>query len=115
MIIAFDLTNQATFDGVKTWINSIYKHSDPSIAKVLVGNKCDLEEDRIVTSQEARKIAEEHGMEYFETSAKNSINIKEMMTHIMDKVYENLYANAVDGDEVDIGKQSVMLKRTDTN
>ena len=75
MIIAFDLTKQETFEGVKTWINSIYKHSDPSIAKVLVGNKLDLESERAVSRSEAAKIAAEHGMEYFETSAMNNINI----------------------------------------
>ena len=114
MIIAFDLTNQESFDGVKTWINSIYKHSDPTIAKVLVGNKLDLE-DRIVSKSEAQKLADEHGMEYFETSAKNNINIQEVMTHIMDKVYENLYAGTGSlGEEPDNGKQSVVLKREKT-
>lgn len=43
MIIAFDLTNSDSLEAVKTWMSSIYKHSDPSIAKVLVGNKLDLE------------------------------------------------------------------------
>lgn len=46
MIIAFDLTNEQSFDNVKTWMNSIYKHADPNIAKVLVGNKLDLEDKR---------------------------------------------------------------------
>lgn len=75
MIIAFDLTNAESFEGVKTWMNSIYKHSDPSIAKVLVGNKFDLESERVISKHEAQKIATEHGMEYFETSAKDNINI----------------------------------------
>jgi GTPase SAR1 family protein len=56
-------------------MNSIYKHSDPSISKVLVGNKIDLESERVVSKAEAQKIATEHGMEYFETSAKDNINI----------------------------------------
>ena len=44
-------------------------------------------------------------MEYFETSAKNNINIQEVMTHIMDKVYDNLYAGTGSlGEEVDQGK-----------
>jgi len=100
MIIAFDLTNQETFEGVKTWINSIYKHSDPSISKVLVGNKLDLEADRVISRSEAQKLAAEHGMEYFETSAKNNINIQELMNHIMDKVYENLYASNGQGNSL---------------
>ena len=53
MIIAFDLTNQESFDNVKTWMSSIYKHSDPSIAKVLVGNKLDLDDERKIPRSEA--------------------------------------------------------------
>lgn len=113
MIIAFDLTNKESFEGVKIWISSIYKHSDPNIAKVLVGNKVDSVDERIISKSEARQIAEEHGMEYFETSAKNNINITEVMNHIFDKVYENLYAGSVV--EVEPGKTSVVLKREKTN
>ena len=89
IIITFDLTKQDSFEGVKTWINSIYKLSDPSLPKVLVGNKVDLEGDRVVSKSDAQKIAQEHGMEYFETSAKMNINIFEMVDHIVDKVYNN--------------------------
>ena len=65
-------------------MNSIYKHADPSIAKVLVGNKLDLEADRVVTTAEGKKIAAEHYIEYFETSARDDINIKEVMDYMMD-------------------------------
>lgn len=82
-------------------MNSIYKHSDPSIAKVLVGNKLDLESERVVSKSEAQKIAQEHGMAYFETSAKDNINIQEVLYHIMDKVYENLYAKGDNEDELE--------------
>ena len=75
---------------MKIWINSIYKHSDPAIPKVLVGNKLDLEGDRVVSRNEAMKFAQEHGMQYFETSAKNNININEMVSHIVEKVYDQL-------------------------
>ena len=40
---------------------------------------------------EALKLASEHDISYFETSAKENLNITELMQHIMSKVYENLY------------------------
>ena len=116
MIIAFDLTNSESFEGVKIWINSIYKHSDPSIAKVLVGNKLDLEGDRVVSRNEAMKIAQEHGMEYFETSAKNNINITEMVSHIVEKVYENLQAQGSLGEDTDQHqKNSIQINKRNLN
>ena len=41
-MIAFSLADKKTFEGVKTWIDAIYKHCDLNIPKVLIGNKCDL-------------------------------------------------------------------------
>jgi Ras-related protein Rab-1A len=58
VIVAFDVTNRLTFTNVKTWLESIYQHADPSIVKVLVGNKIDLEDDRKVTPDEAEELAQ---------------------------------------------------------
>ncbi len=52
--MTFDVTNELSFANVKTWLESIYQHADPSIVKVLVGNKIDLEDDRKITQEEAR-------------------------------------------------------------
>ena len=114
MIIAFDITNHESFQNVKTWMNSIYKHGDPSIAKVLVGNKIDLEEQRVISKADAMKIAQEHGMEYFETSARDNVNIKELMTYIMDKVCDTLCASQPE--ELDGSKQSIQIgKKSQAN
>lgn len=90
-------------------MNSIYKHSDPSIAKVLIGNKLDLEQDRVVSTSEAKKLASDHGMEYFETSARDNINIQEVLQFIMGKVYDNLYAN--NSDKPINGNPSIVIDR----
>lgn len=90
-------------------MNSIYKHSDPSIAKVLIGNKLDLEQDRVVSTSEAKKLASDHGMEYFETSARDNINIQEVLQFIMGKVYDNLYAN--NSDKPVNGNPSIVIDR----
>ena len=97
MIIVFDLTNRKSFENVRVWIDSIYRHSsDTFLPKVLVGNKVDLadansQEHRAVMKSEALKLASEHDISYFETFAKENLNITELMQHIMSKVYENLY------------------------
>ena len=95
MIIAFDLTQKKSFENVRTWIDSIYRTApDATLPKVLVGNKVDLADaqgQRAVLKSEALKIANEHGIQYFETSAKENINIKELMQYIMSQVYENMY------------------------
>jgi hypothetical protein len=58
---------------------------------------------------EAMKLASEHEIEYFETSAKENVNITEVMQHIMSKVYVNLYKKNQQEEEEERGKQSVIL------
>ncbi len=76
----------------------------------MVGNKVDLadgEGERRVEKNEGRKLAEDHGIVYFETSAKENINIKELMMHIFSVVYENIYGKERDEDVV--VKPSIVL------
>jgi Ras-related protein Rab-1A len=82
VIVAFDITNQLSFTNVKTWLDSIYLHADPNIIKVLVGNKIDLEDDRKVSREEGQRLADQHKMQYFETSAKLNKNIDELMLYV---------------------------------
>lgn len=60
IILAFDITSRLSFKNTSIWLASIYKHADPNISKILVGNKLDLKERREVDAEEARKLAEEH-------------------------------------------------------
>ena len=59
--------------------------------KVLVGNKIDLEDERKVSTEEAQELAAIHKMKYFETSAKLNKNIDELMSHLMEEVYQKMF------------------------
>ena len=59
--------------------------------KALVGNKIDLEDQRQVTSEEAAELARQNNMEYFETSAKLDKNVREVINHMMTKVYDKMF------------------------
>mmetsp|Transcript_68100 Transcript_68100/g.94417 ORF Transcript_68100/g.94417 Transcript_68100/m.94417 type:complete len:88 (+) Transcript_68100:321-584(+) len=85
-----------TFHAVRAWLASIYKYSDQQVAKVLVGNKTDLDEIRVVDESKARQLAKENNMEYFEASALNMTNINEAMDHIKEKSYEIFFKDVPD-------------------
>ena len=107
VIIVFDVTNRETFDSVKKWINSIAEHADPSIIKVLVGNKIDLEDERQVQRHEAGALAAEYKIWYFETSAKENQNVWEVINHMMEEVYEK---KIVDIDEYHVEESDYIFK-----
>ena len=95
---------------MKTWLDSIYLHADPNIVKVLVGNKIDLEDERKVSREEGQRLADQHKMQYFETSAKLNKNIDELMLHVEEQVYKKLFAT---GEET--GHKSIVLNKKDGN
>ena len=51
------MTDRETFDNVRTWISEIEKYSQAGVCKILVGNKCDLEDRRQVMTEEGQEFA----------------------------------------------------------
>ena len=77
IIIVYDVTDRETFDNVRTWISEIEKFSQAGVCKILVGNKCDMEDKRQVTKEEGEEFAAQFGMPFLETSAKATTNVEE--------------------------------------
>ena len=50
VIIVFDLTDRATFDHVKNWIQQVETHASENIPMLLVGTKSDLESERVIST-----------------------------------------------------------------
>ena len=52
----YDITNRNTFTSVAGWMDSVSEHASPNITMVLVGHKCDLDDERDVEIQEGQKV-----------------------------------------------------------
>ena len=87
IVLVADLTNKDSFDNIKLWLQDINDNFD-NPCLVLFGNKSDLKEERVVSSEEAKKYAEENKLIYFETSAKTSTGIKEGFAYIANQAYK---------------------------
>ncbi len=94
-IVVYDISRRETFDNVINWIEDCKLNSPKSVFIILVGNKSDLEEDRQVTTEEGEEFANRYGIRFFETSAKNSININEIFSEsvefIADRIEKKYY------------------------
>merc|ERR1712226_36280 len=64
IILVYDITDRQSFQDIENWLEEIQKHASPNVAKLLVGNKCDLENERAVSVQEGREYAESLGMNF---------------------------------------------------
>ena len=97
IIVCFALNDRSSFDNVLTWLQDVREISS-KIPIVLFGNKCDLIEERKVTNEEAKEFADNNEIIYFETSAKDNINIKEGF----EKISEDAYSKALAEEEAKI-------------
>ena len=91
IIVMYDITKYETFESISKWIESIkeIKGNDfPSFPFILVGNKCDLGEEREVEIEEGKEKAETYGFRFFETSNKDGTNVEKAALAIALKVYE---------------------------
>ena len=78
IIMVFDITKKETFDHIINWMADIDKFAKQGVLRILVGNKCDLENQREVNKDEGLAFADKYGIQYFETSAKETINIESL-------------------------------------
>ena len=75
IIFVFDVTNEESFkEGINYWLTECDKEKG-EYKKILVGNKIDLKETRIINKENIEKFAKDKGMKYFETSAKEGTKV----------------------------------------
>lgn len=81
VIVVYDVTSADTFVNVKRWLHEIDQNCD-DVCRVLVGNKNDCPERKVVETADSQRFAEQMGIQIFETSAKENINVEEVFNAI---------------------------------
>ncbi|UCD01924.1 MAG: GTP-binding protein, partial [Promethearchaeota archaeon] len=81
-IIVYDITNRESFEHVKKWYDIVIKVALPHIVLILIGNKVDLNDSRVVSTEEGMDLAKDLGIYYLETSAKTNENINDVFEWI---------------------------------
>ena len=77
VIFVYDVTNADTFKSIKKWLHEIDQNCD-RVSRVLVGNKDDNHEKKVVPLEEAQQFADQIGIPLYETSAKEGKNVEEV-------------------------------------
>ncbi|XP_077996947.1 ras-related protein Rab-27A-like [Glandiceps talaboti] len=86
-ILLFDLCSEQSFVNIRNWVAQLQMHAyceNPDI--VLCGNKSDLEDQRVISEEKAKEMAEKYGLPYFETSAATGSNVSKAIECLLDKV-----------------------------
>ena len=87
ILIGFALNDHKSLESVNYWIEQIeekrIKNNKLEMCSVLFGNKCDDKEHIEVNNEEIEKIKSNYTIEYFETSAKENINVQELFEYLI--------------------------------
>jgi len=87
LLVVFDLTKKESYDHIRSWINEAKENND-KLKTLLIGNKLDLKDERIVAIDVAKQFAEKNNLKYIETSAKDGTNINESFQAIIDLLFD---------------------------
>ena len=82
VVLMYDITSEASFENIRKWMRNVKTYASYDVDQILVGNKHDLSEERAVSVERATYFANEHGIEFIETSAKEDHNVKIVFAHL---------------------------------
>ncbi|XP_037105390.1 ras-related protein Rab-3A-like isoform X2 [Syngnathus acus] len=83
-ILMYDITNEESFNAVQDWATQIKTYSWDNAQVIMVGNKCDLDEERVVAPEKGKHLADQLGFEYYEASAKENVNVRQVFERLVD-------------------------------
>ena len=99
-LVVYDISSRDSFNNVTSWIEDCKNQSPKTIFMVLVGNKCDLEDKRQVSYEEGKELADKNELLFFESSAKDGINVEEIFENsakeIAKKIEQGYYVLETD-------------------
>ena len=94
ILLVYDVTDERSFNSktaiqkyeesvvltkltdIRTWFSNVEQHATEGVNKILIGNKCDWEDKRVVSTERGQQLADELGIPFLEVSAKSNINVE---------------------------------------
>jgi len=106
-ILVYDITKRESFDHLARWLQEAKENGNDTITIMLIGNKCDLEHLRQVSTEEGARFAQENGLLFLETSSKTGHNVEEAFIkpsqHIYDQIQSGVYDVFNDNNGIKLG------------
>lgn len=85
-LVCFDITSESTLEKANYWVESIRNTARKNVQMLIIGNKCDLEEEREVTFEQGEKFAADNNTIYLETSSKQQIGVDKAFETLVTKI-----------------------------
>ena len=114
--VVYDITRKGSFESIEKWVNDLTSTADKKLTIVVIGNKCDLEDQRQITKEQGEEKANKLEVAFLETSAFSGENLDKafemMVNEIYKKCHEEMLAEA-DIDFIEGGQDINLAKKKD--
>ena len=108
IILMYDITDRESFESIPEWIKSIKDAKGSNFPMILLGNKLDKEDVRVIKEKEGKELADEYKIKFFETSNKTGINIQEAGMALVNEI---LKINNLENRESKLSKKNTILSK----
>ena len=88
IFLMYDITNEQSFQSLPEWINSVREAKGNDFPIILLGNKIDKEEERKITKEAGKELADKYEFGFFEISNKEGINIEKAGLALIKKILD---------------------------
>ncbi|KAK5615911.1 Ras- protein Rab-26 [Crenichthys baileyi] len=82
LLLLYDVTNKSSFDNIQAWLTEIHEYAQQDVVLMLLGNKADATNNRVVKREDGEKLAKEFGVPFMETSARSGLNVELAFTAV---------------------------------
>jgi Ras-related protein Rab-11A len=110
--VVYDITRKNSFESVDKWINDLSAAADKKLTILVIGNKCDLEDQRQVTKEQGQEKASSLNVAFLETSALSGANLDKAFETMMNEIYKKCHDEiSAEGDMQIEGGQEINLNK----
>ena len=113
-VLLYAIDNRESFINAENWLKELKGQASPDVKIMIVGNKCDLEDERKVSFDEGKEFKEKNHLDFFmETSAKTGFNVKNFLIEAAEILYKDYLVNKNSYDKDMDSIDNVKVKNTD--
>ena len=89
LVLVYDITDRESFEKLNFWVDNIKNFAPENAKFILVGNKCDLANERKVSYEEGENYAKNLNIKFFEASARDGTNVNELFFYLANEIYQD--------------------------
>ena len=115
--VVYDITRKGSFESIEKWVNDLTSTADKKLTIVVIGNKCDLEDQRQITKEQGEEKANKLEVAFLETSAFSGENLDKAFEMMINEIYKKCHEEMLAEGDVDIidGGQDINLAKKKDN